>query len=278
MELSNHDFERLSAYLNHKVGIKLPANKRTMLAGRLSKRLRALELDSLSAYCDYLFSPEGMKHEVVHLIDAITTNKTDFFREPIHFEYLRDNVLPRMVGKGKRHLRVWSAACSTGEEPYTLAMILAEYQRQVPGFSFEVLATDICTKVLETARQGTYSLESVAPVPLALRKRYLLRGKGEFQDQVRIAPEAQDRVCFGRLNFMAADYKLPSRQQIIFCRNVLIYFDHPTQEQVINKLCRYLEPDGYLFLGHSESIMGYQVPLTQEAPTIHRRLGGIGKA
>jgi chemotaxis protein methyltransferase CheR len=273
MEFSTADFSRLSAYLQTELGIKLPESKRTMLAGRLHKRLRALAMASFATYCDFIFSADGRKKELVHLLDAVTTNKTDFFREPDHFNYLKNTVLPGFKARGKKHLRVWSAACSTGEEPYTLAMVLSEYQRSDSGFAFEILATDVCTRVLEVARQATYAMEKIDPVPAEYRKRYLLKGKGENRHLVRIAQEQRARVSFGRLNFMAGDFRLPKMQHIIFCRNVLIYFDKKTQEAVINKLCQYLEPDGYLFLGHSESILGYDVPLRQEAPTVHRRLG-----
>ncbi len=274
MELSQSEFNRLSGFLQERLGIKLPEAKRTMLSGRLSKRLRLLGLASFAAYCDFVFSPEGQQSELIPMMDAVTTNKTDFFREPAHFEYLANTVLPGLVVKGKRHCRVWSAGCSTGEEPYTLAMLLNEFARQQPGgeFSFEITATDISSRVLDLARQAIYGEERVRPVPTELKRRYLLKGKGANQGMVRIAPELRARVRFGRLIFMQPDFRMPVRQQVVFCRNVLIYFDKNTQEAVINRLCQYLEPGGYLFLGHSESIMGYQVPLVQEAPTVHRRL------
>lgn len=270
--ISTADFQRLSTMLKQTLGIRLPEHKRTMLSSRLHKRMRDLSLESLTAYCNYLFSSEGRKREWQNLFDAVTTNKTDFFREPSHFNFLRERLLPRFTIPGKKHLRVWSAACSTGEEPYTLAMVLGEHQRENPGFSFEILATDICTKALDTARRAVYPHHTVTPVPPHLRHRYLLRGTGKQVNLVRVSPEACAKVSFGRLNFMADDYRLPHRQQVVFCRNVLIYFDRETQEAVINRICRYLEPGGYLFLGHSESIMGYKVPLAQEATTIHRRL------
>jgi len=272
MELSSSEFSLLSDFLHSELGIKLPASKRTMLAGRLSKRLRVLAMNSFTAYCDFVFSPAGHAKELIHLLDAVTTNKTDFFREPSHFSHLTNMVLPRFLARGKKHLRIWSAACSTGEEPYTLAMVLSDFQRRNIGVTFDILATDVCTRVLEVARQAIYPMERVTPVPPEFRKRYLLRGTGENRPLVRLAPEQRAKVRFGRLNFMDGDYRLPSRQHIIFCRNVLIYFDRPTQETVINRLCQYLEPGGSLFLGHSESIMGYAVPLVQEAPTVHRRL------
>lgn len=274
MELTDAEFNRLSSFLQDKLGIKLPEAKRTMLSGRLSKRLRLLGMDSFSAYCDFVFSPKGQESELIPMMDTVTTNKTDFFREPGHFDYLTRVVLPKFLSRGRRLCRVWSAGCSTGEEPYTLVMVLNEFQRsQIPGsFNFEIIATDISTRVLDQAKRAVYSEDKVVPVPPEYQKRYLMRGKGENRGMVRVSPEYRGKVRFGRLNFMHQDFRIPNTQQVIFCRNVLIYFDKPTQEAVINRLCQYLEPGGYLFLGHSESIMGYNVPLEQEAPTVHRRV------
>lgn len=274
MDLSDADFVRLSIFLQSKLGIKLPEAKRTMLSGRLTKRLRVLGLDSFTAYCDFVFSTEGQQSELIPLIDTVTTNKTDFFREPGHFAYLTGTVLPDLIGKGKKHCQVWSAGCSTGEEPYTLAMVMSDYQRnnQIPGFSFEITASDISTKVLKIAKRAIYSEDMVNPVPMEFKKRYLLKGKGPNLGMVRVSPEQRALVRFGRLNFMHEDFRMPAKQQVIFCRNVLIYFDKQTQELVIKRLCQYLDRGGYLFLGHSESIIGYDVPLTQVAPTVHRKL------
>jgi chemotaxis protein methyltransferase CheR len=256
------------------LGIKLPEAKRNMLSGRLCKRLRALRLDSFSVYCDFVFSPAGQETEIIHLLDAVTTNKTDFFREPNHFKYLTGTVLPECAARRVKQLRVWSAGCSTGEEPYTLAMVLSDYQQSNPGlgFTFDILATDISTRVLDVARKAVYHEDRVVPVPPLFRKKFLLKGTGDNQDLARVCPEQRSRVRFGRLNFMAADFRLPKTQHVVFCRNVLIYFDKKTQESVINKICQYLEPGGFLFLGHSETILGYKVPLVQEAPTVYRRL------
>ncbi len=254
----------------------MPAGKSTMLTGRLTKRLRALELSSFREYCDFLFSPEGQQEEMVHLINVITTNKTDFFREPSHFSYLTQKALPTLQNlqnfNGRNSLKVWSAGCSTGEEPYTLAMVLAEVQVSQPGFRFDILATDISTRVLEIGRRAVYPMGLIEPVTPQLRKKYLLKGKNKKNPQVRIVPELRTHVRFGRLNFMDEDFGLPERVDIIFCRNVIIYFDKQTQEKLMIKFCRFLNQGGYLFLGHSESLHGYDTPLVQVAPTIYRKL------
>lgn len=273
--LSSRDFCRLSQLIKTHCGIKMPASKQTMLEARLQKRLRALGLKSFGNYCDYLFSPEGMDKELVHLIDVVTTNKTEFFREPQHFEYLVQAVLPKLLRAQdtgiRRWLRIWSAGCSTGEEPYTLAMVLSEFAERYPGFQYAVLATDISTDVLDKAKLGIYERSRVDPVPMALKKKYLLRNKDESRGLVRIVPELRARVQFCRLNFMGDDFDLREPMDIIFCRNVIIYFDRPTQERILNQLCRYLIPGGYLFLGHSETLSGLSVPLLPAAPTVYRK-------
>lgn len=254
----------------------MPAGKSTMLTGRLTKRLRALSLSSFSEYCDFLFSPEGQEEEMVHLINVITTNKTDFFREPSHFSYLAQTAIPTLQNiqpfNSRKSLKIWSAGCSTGEEPYTLAMVLAEVQAKQPDFRFDILATDISTRVLEIARRAVYPMGLIEPVTSQFRKKYLLKGINKKNPQVRIVPELRRRVRFGRLNFMDEDFGLPERVNIIFCRNVIIYFDKKTQEKLMIKFCRELNPGGYLFLGHSESLHGYDTPLVQVAPTIYRKL------
>lgn len=275
VNLSNHNFQQLSSFIYRELGIKMPEGKRTMLTGRLNRRLRSLGLSSFSEYCEFLFSPQGVEEEMVHLINAVTTNKTDFFREPSHFDYLIRTALPELQALSsfdvRRSLKIWSAGCSTGEEPYTLAMVLAEYQEASPGFRFNILATDISTRVLEVARRAVYPMDSIEPISVLLRKKYLLKGRDRRNPQARIVPELRKLVRFGRLNFMAEDFGLREKADVIFCRNVIIYFDKPTQERLMGKFCRYLNPGGYLFLGHSESLHGYDIPLIPVAPTIYRK-------
>ena len=274
MQLSNTDFQRLSEFIYHEVGIKISKSKRTMLLGRLSKRLRALKIATISDYCDFLFTSEGQQLEHIHLLDAITTNKTDFFRESIHFDLLTDKLLPQWQDslRGNRKFRIWSAGCSSGEEPYTMAMALNKYAEQTvrQSFDFEIIATDISTRMLNHAKKAVYHADLVEPVPAPLRKKYLLRNKDHSNPLVRIVPELRKKVRFGRINFMAASFALPNKMDVIFCRNVIIYFDKKTQEQLIQKFCGNLQPDGYLFLGHSEAIHAFDVPLTQIAPTVYR--------
>ncbi|WP_321529778.1 protein-glutamate O-methyltransferase [uncultured Desulfuromonas sp.] len=272
MVLTQKDFDRLSRYIYQELGITLSEKKKTMLTGRLSKRIRALKLSSITDYCDFLFSDEGQSLEQVHLFDVITTNKTDFFREANHFDYLIKTILPAWQKDlcQRRSIKIWSAGCSTGEEPYTMAMVLNDYAQHHPGFDFEIIATDISTRVLDHARTAVYHKERIAPVAEPLRKRYLLKHKDRSNELVRISPGLRKKVRFGRLNFMDSTFQLPNKVDVIFCRNVIIYFDKTTQEKLVGKFCHHLKEGGYLFLGHSESLHGFSVPLHQVAPTVYR--------
>ena len=216
-----------------------------------------------------------MKEELVYMIDAVTTNKTDFFREPYHFEFLTIQALPQLIGKQhasfRKKIRAWSAACSTGEEPYTLAMVLSEYASSRPGFDFSILATDISTKVLDIAQTAIYEEEKVTPVPYAMRKKYLLRSKDPNKKIVRITPELRNRIAFRRFNLMDKRTPVSEPLDIIFCRNVMIYFDIETQERLIRQFHSLLAPGGYLFMGHAESINNMDVSLRFAAPTIYQK-------
>lgn len=269
--MTTADFNRLSKFIQREFGIKLSPVKKTMLEGRLQKRLRALHLNSYAAYCDYLFSSQGGQ-EVVPMMDLVTTNKTDFFREPAHFALLESRLLSELAHRpAGRPFKAWSAGCSSGEEPYTLAMVLSEYALTHPFPDFHIYATDISTEVLGVAARAVYPEARVADIPLPLRQKYLLRSRDRAQSTVRIAPAIRAKVRFDSLNFMHENYEMPGDFDIIFCRNVLIYFDKPTQEQVINKLCKHLRKDGLLFLGHSESITNMEVPLNQLRPTVFKK-------
>lgn len=275
--LSPGDFRRLAAFIHGYSGIKMPEAKRTMVEGRLRRRLRALGLASLEDYCRYVFDAGGLEQETVHLINAVSTNKTDFFREPDHFVYLAERAVPKLLAE--RHvsrqtpLKIWSAACSTGAEPYTLAMVAAELANAHAGLRAAILATDISTDVLETARAGIYSEALADPVPADLRRRYLMRGRRDQTDKVRVVPELRSMVAFGRLNLMDRPYPIETGFHAIFCRNVLIYFDKPTQRRVLEGLCAHLHPDGYLFVGHSETVAGLGLPLVPVGTTIFQLAG-----
>lgn len=269
--LSGKNFRRLAEFIHGYSGIKMPATKRTMLEGRLRRRMRATRIDSLNAYCRYLFDEGGMDAEIIHLIDAVTTNKTEFFREPAHFRFLESTALPALARTGRRSIKAWSAACSTGAEPYTLAMVLEEHIRAGARQDYSILCTDLCTEVLGQAVAGVFSEAMIQPVEIELRRRYLMRARDPRRNEVRIAPELRSRLSFARLNLMDDQYPVDRDMDLIFCRNILIYFDKATQAGVLTRLCSHLRPGGYLFLGHSESIVGIDLPVTQIANTVFQR-------
>ena len=261
------------------LGIKMPPTKKVMLQSRLHRRLRELGLESFAEYHAKFFGdPAHQATELEHLLNLATTNKTDFFREPEHFDQLAKDVLPAWLRAPSGPVfSVWCAGCSTGEEAYTIAMVLAEQQRTF-SFDFSIRATDVSTRVLETARQAVYTEEHAAPVPLALKQRYLLRSRDRGEQLVRIGPDLRRKVRFGHLNFLSPDFGMREVFDAVFFRNVMIYFDRATQQQVVAKICRQLRPDGRLFIAHSETLQGMDLPLRMVAAAAYRRLPGEGAA
>jgi chemotaxis protein methyltransferase CheR len=270
--LSNRNFTRLAEVINNASGIKMPMSKKTMIEGRLRRRVAALDLTDLNAYCDYLFDSGDFEAELIHLINVATTNKTDFFREPIHFDFMTRTALPALVEDGQRKVKIWSAAASIGAEAYTLAMVMEEFRRGVHGLDYSILATDICTEVLAQAASGRFPKAMIDPVPMDLRRRYVLQSRDPGADEVRIAPSLRAKVAFARLNLMDNAYPVGTDMDFIFCRNILIYFDKPTQEQVLSRLCDHLRPGGYLVLGHSESAVGVDLPVVAVVNTIFQKV------
>ena len=273
--MSEEDFLRCSRFIQDEYGIKMPPAKKTLLECRLRKRMRVLGMKSFEEYVGYAFRGEHEHDELIHMIDVVTTNKTDFFREPAQFRILSESVLPELVqntGAGKRRpLRAWSAGCSTGEEAYTLAMVLSEFGEAARDFQFTILATDVSTKVLEAADRGVYKEERLLPVPGELTRKYFMRSRDRSRSLVRVVPELRSKVTCRRLNFMKAASRVQDLMDVIFCRNVMIYFDKETQEKIVNILCDQLRPGGFLFVGHSETLHGTSAPLVQAAPMVYRK-------
>jgi len=273
--ISNSDFGRLRSFIYAQSGINLNVDKKTMLELRIKRRLKSLNLTSFSEYCEYLFGHQGQKEEVVHFLDVVTTNKTDFFREPDHFEFLTQKALLELIArKGlERPVLVWSAGCSTGEEPYTLAIAMNEFGLAHPGFQFRILATDISTTVLKKATLGIYSEETVRPVAPDLRRRYFMRSRDRSSNLLRIVPELRQLIEFRRLNFKDADYGMTEKVDMIFCRNVIIYFDKETQRALFQKFAPLQRKGDLLFLGHSESLFKVSDSWQLIGKTIYRRGG-----
>ncbi len=238
--------------------IRLGPDKRALVANRLRKRLQTLELDSYEEYCAVLQSPHGAA-EVEELVDLISTNHTRFYREPEHFTFLTRRVLPALapeLNAARAPLRLWSAAASSGEEPYTMAIAIAECLQAFPALKWQIFATDISRRMLATAAQGVYPMDAVKPVPPDLLKRYFQKGVGGRTGFCRVKPELRQRLQFERVNLFQAHYPVPAKMHVIFCRNVMIYFDHASRAEAVSRLAHHLTPGGYLVIGHSESLMG----------------------
>ncbi len=270
-KLGDKDFAELAKFIYHNFGIKMPEVKKVMLQGRLYKRLKALNFKSYSQYKEYLFSKEGQHNEIYNFLNVVTTNKTDFFREAQHFNFLDEQVLPYFVKNNVvQPIKIWSAGCSSGEELYTLAIVLKEHIRLKNNLNYKILGTDISEKVLDIASKGVYAMDKVKFIPLDIKKRYFLKSKDNTN--VRVNPILQNNINVKYLNLIDNNYNVNEKFDVIFCRNVMIYFDRKTQEQVVTKLLDQLNVGGYLFIGHSESLMGLNLPVEHVKPTIFRKI------
>lgn len=273
VELSDRTFEVLVRLVYDNCGVSLSRVKKTMLETRLRRRLQATGLGDFESYVRLLQTPAGRTSELQPFVDTVVTNETSFFRERAHFDYLTPAEVQRLVGNGDgRSLRAWSAACSSGQEVYTLAMVLEAATSQPRQWDWQILATDISVKILTAAREAVYRAEDVVPVPQALQERFVLRSRDRASEAVRIAPELRQRVTFGQINLMHSEYRVKSKMDIIFLRNVLIYFEPQVQHDVVAKLCRHLRPGGLLFLGHSDTTRSGRLPLRLIRGNIYERL------
>ena len=262
------EFARFRVLIYNESGISLGDQKKTLLASRLSKRLQELGVESFSEYYDRV-TGDPTKEEFTRMLDLISTNKTDFFREPKHFDFLRETVLPGLT-RDKR-IRIWSSACSTGEEPYTIAITLFESVHNPREWDFKILASDLSTRVLAKAASGIYDEDKVREIPSDKLRRHFLRGRGDSSGLFKVKPHLASMIRFRRLNLMNDSFPIKNPLDVIFCRNVMIYFDRPTQETLVNKFHRFLKPGGYLFIGHSESLQWVNHPFKSLAPTIYRK-------
>jgi chemotaxis protein methyltransferase CheR len=255
--ITTKEFRLFQALVHREAGISLSDQKRALLVGRVGPRLRALSLSSFGAYYDRVSTDHD---ELVRMLDSICTNETHFFREPKQFAYLENDVIPEWrtaadAGRRRREVRIWSAGCSTGEEPYSIAMSL---RSNIPDWKTEIVATDLSTKVLARATAGIWPIERVVDVPVHYRKAFLLRGSGSQEGNIAARDEIRSLIHFGRVNLHHDSYPVSGRFDAIFCRNVLIYFDAETKRRIIHRLLDRLEPHGLLFLGHSESLNTFE--------------------
>ena len=268
LKMDQVSFERLSKFITEEYGIKLPATKKSMLESRLNKKVKSLGVESYSQFLDHIFSEKGLKTDLVDVVDLITTNKTDFFREAAHFQFMTESFLPNY----ESNLNIWSAGCSTGEEPYTIIMALEEYKKQNTSFIYSILASDISQRVMQSAFTGIYTSDRLSGIPNQMKRDYFLKSK-QNPSLVRVKPQFRRKIKYKRINLVEGQYGISKNYyDIIFCRNVLIYFDKPTQEKVIKNFSNYLKKGGLLFIGHSESLMGMDVPFKQLKPTIYEHI------
>lgn len=257
------DFEFIRETVYRLSRISLGPQKKTMVMSRIAKRMRALGHTTAKEYCSYLRRPSG-RQELSSLIDVISTNHTYFFRESGHFEYLQNRLLADRP-RSSRPFKMWSAACSSGEEPYSMGMLLMEHAKRQSGFQWSVEATDISSIVLAKAEAAEYTEAVVSRVPGQLRSRYLKSiGEGKY----KVSDAIRKRIRFRQLNLFEVPVGFPKDFELIVCRNVMIYFDRPTREQLVNRMAERLLPNGTLFVGHSESLSGIQHPLKMIAPAI----------
>jgi chemotaxis protein methyltransferase CheR len=253
--------------------IRLGSDKQALVTGRLAKRLRALGLESFAEYCELLDSAGGAE-EMTQLTDLISTNHTNFFREVQHLDFLRDTILPALVPqliRAHQPFRTWSAASSSGEEAYTMCIVLAEFARAHGTFLWQVEATDISTRILAKAKAGVYAADHVRVPTPDLLPRYFQKGSGESDGFYRVKDNLRAQVKFHHINLLQAQYPVAANQHVIFCRNVMIYFDTATQQELVSKLIRQLAPGGHLIVGHSESLLGVKHPLKTVATGIYQK-------
>ena len=266
--LNNDVFKLFRALVYRECGINLTDHKRAMFSSRLQKRLSQLGLTSFQDYYDLVVGGHS-DAELTTMLDYISTNQTEFFREPHHFTFLRERVLPELAVD--KTVRIWSTACSSGEEPYSIAMTLSDTIDSPSTWNCRILASDISTRMLAKAATGQYSHEKINSLSSDLVRRHFLLGKGNRRELVKIKPHIANMAVFRRINLMDDRYPIKSLLDVIFCRNVMIYFDRETQAKVLARLSRYLKPGGYLFLGHSETMQGICDAFHYVAPTIYRK-------
>lgn len=267
VELTDSQFKKVSKLIYHLCGIYLKDGKEALVRARLMKRLRVLGMDSFDTYLNYIESKEGIK-ELGYMVDVMTTNKTSFFRELAHFDYLRDHVLPKI--RGKRRLRFWTAACSSGEEPFSLAILLREHIPDIDIKDVKILATDISVTMLEKARRAVYLKNALSDIPLMYLQKYFFRIQNSSAQEYQVTDNVRTMIRLAQLNLMDS-WPMKGPFDVIFCRNVMIYFDRSTQQKLINRFWNLLGSDGHLFVGHSEGLSAISHKFNYVRPAIYKK-------
>jgi chemotaxis protein methyltransferase CheR len=271
-DLTEKEFLLFKELIYRETGISMSDKKKKLIVARLSKRLRALRLSSFTEYYQYICESPDADDEVVNLINRVTTNKTDFFRERHHFDFLGNELFPQMIAEarktGGRKLRVWSAGCSSGEEPYTLAMTISEAFKNERGWDIKILATDLDTEILQRAITGAYPTQAILPVPKEYLPKYFYRSGESYV----VCDALKSLISFRRLNLMDENFPMKHPFDIIFCRNVIIYFDAQTKDVLLTKYHKHLKGKGYIFIGHSESLMHMKSKFRYLKHTIYQKV------
>lgn len=278
IEISEHDYFNLGKLITERYGLKLPIEKRIMFQARLQSRLRVLNFTSFEEYREFILIPENTRGELEEMIDYVSTNKTNFFRENEHFKKLQTQILPQITEQHnsgeKLFLNCWSAGCSNGQEAFSLAMVLDDFkQNSFPSLNFHILGTDVSRKVLHVAQKGIYPFAESEQIIKSYRKKYLLKSKDQRDPRIKIVNSIRDQVDFCYSNLMSDNYKFKYQFQLIFLRNTLIYFETDIQTQILHKVLKYLEPGGFLFIGHSESLINRNLPIQIIGPSVYQKIG-----
>jgi chemotaxis protein methyltransferase CheR len=271
-KISGREFQQFQQLIYREAGIWLSAAKVALLTGRLAKRLRH---HGLKTFTDYYALVTESADERVQMLDAISTNETHFFREAQHFELLKSEIFPQWIrdvdeGRRDRKIRVWSAGCSTGQEPYSLAMMLLAHFPAAAGWEIEIIATDLSTRALSVAKKGIWPSKTASEIPLEYLKAFMLKGFGEQTGKIKAAPELLSLVKFYRVNLNGSAYPFVGKFDLIFCRNVLIYFDDRSRDSVVRRIVSFLSPGGHFFVGHAESLHSMGDILSTYVPTVYR--------
>lgn len=270
-DFTDRDFSKIVGLVREHTGINLNDGKRDMVYSRLARRLRQLNLTYFKDYCSLL--EDSNNPEIGNFINSVTTNLTAFFREDHHFQYLKNTLLPSLmkINQDTRRIRIWSAGCSTGEEPYSIAMTVRDVIPEDSGWDVRILATDLDTNVLETGHNGIYTNDRVKGLPKPILKRWFLKGKGESDGKVRVSRELRDMISFKQLNLMG-EWPMKNKVDILFCRNVVIYFDKPTQTVLFDRYANAMQDHGHLFVGHSETLYKVSERFSLLGQTIYKKI------
>lgn len=275
IDISDKEFNLFQRLIYNASGIFLTPAKKELLKSRLMKRLRQKSLASFKEYYDYVTQRDTTGEELVNMLDCISTNLTEFFREVAHFQFLAEKAIPALLeNKRKKHekrVRVWSAGCSTGEEPYSISMVLAEHVQRQYEWDVKILATDISTRVLRKAMEGVYTKDQLKSVSLQLINSYFKKRNVNNKGYYHIDTCLKNMIAFRRLNLTDETFPFKGQFDFIFCRNVMIYFDKQTQNELISKFYQHLAPNGYLFIGHSESLAGTNNKFRYVQPTVYQK-------